>query len=265
MRKRFRILPAALCLAALWPALAADDAYRALPVKAVLFPMREAVLSSRIDGVIIRYRFAPGERFKEGEPLLELDRQERENQFKRAAAALKEGRGNLDFARKQLEDFSVLFKESLQSELEVKRKELELQIAESRFDTAEAERDNAALQLTYCTLKAPFAGRVEKILTREFETVRNGQPILSIIDDNRLLAVLHLPSADLPKIGLEDPVRLRINETGTVASGVVHEIAARADHRSETFEIKALIDNADHILTAGMSGVLQEISKDAGE
>ena len=253
MRKRFRILPAALCLAALWPALAADDAYRALPVKAVLFPMREAVLSSRIDGVIIRYRFAPGERFKEGEPLLELDRQERENQFKRAAAALKEGRGNLDFARKQLEDFSVLFKESLQSELEVKRKELE------------AERDNAALQLTYCTLKAPFAGRVEKILTREFETVRNGQPILSIIDDNRLLAVLHLPSADLPKIGLGDPVRLRINETGTVASGVVHEIAARADHRSETFEIKALIDNADHILTAGMSGVLQEISKDAGE
>ena len=247
MRKRFRILPAALCLAALWPALAADDAYRALPVKAVLFPMREAVLSSRIDGVIIRYRFAPGERFKEGEPLLELDRQERENQFKRAAAALKEGRGNLDFARKQLEDFSVLFKESLQSELEVKRKELELQIAESRFDTAEAERDNAALQLTYCTLKAPFAGRVEKILTREFETVRNGQPILSIIDDNRLLAVLHLPSADLPKIGLGDPVRLRINETGTVASGVVHEIAARADHRSETFEIKALIDNADHI------------------
>lgn len=158
-------------------------------------------------------RFAPGERFKEGEPLLELDRQERENQFKRAAAALKEGRGNLDFARKQLEDFSVLFKESLQSELEVKRKELELQIAESRFDTAEAERDNAALQLTYCTLKAPFAGRVEKILTREFETVRNGQPILSIIDDNRLLAVLHLPSADLPKIGLGDPVRLRINET----------------------------------------------------
>ena len=119
--------------------------------------------------------------------------------------------------------------------------------------------------MTYCTLKAPFAGRVEKILTREFETVRNGQPILSIIDDNRLLAVLHLPSADLPKIGLGDPVRLRINETGTVASGVVHEIAARADHRSETFEIKALIDNADHILTAGMSGVLQEISKDAGE
>ena len=83
MRKRFRILPAALCLAALWPALAADDAYRALPVKAVLFPMREAVLSSRIDGVIIRYRFAPGERFKEGEPLLELDRQGKPVQARR--------------------------------------------------------------------------------------------------------------------------------------------------------------------------------------
>ena len=256
MRKRFRILPAALWLAALWPALAADDAYRALPVKAVLFPMREAVLSSRIDGVIIRYRFAPGERFKEGEPLLELDRQERENQFKRAAAALKEGRGNLDFARKQLEDFSVLFKESLQSELEVKRKELELQIAESRFDTAEAERDNAALQLTYCTLKAPFAGRVEKILTREFETVRNGQPILSIIDDNRLLAVMNVPLNDVALTTVGNPVVVSVSGMDRKAKGTVYEVAPQADHRTGTVRIRVLIDNGDGKLRAGMTGEL---------
>ena len=265
MTSRIRIIFPAVCLSALCLSAPADDAYRALPVKAVFFPMREAVLSSRIDGVITRYRFAPGERFNGGDTLVELDPQERENQLRRADAALKEGRGNLEFSRKQFEDAVTLFKESLQSELEVKRRELELQIAQSRFETAEAERDNAALQLSFCTVKAPFPGRVEKILTREFENVRNSQPILAVIDDNRLLAVMHLPSADIPRIRLGQPVAILVKETGTVARGVVHEIAARADHRSETFEIKALVDNTSRKLTAGMSGVLQKSGKDDGK
>ena len=77
--------------------------------------------------------------------------------------------------------------------------------------------------------------------------------------------VIMVIAEDLTVIVENERYLLHPGDIMVIPSGVVHEIAARADHRSETFEIKALIDNADHILTAGMSGVLQEISKDAGE
>ena len=220
-------------------------------VKAVLFPFREAVIAARAESTLLPYRFKLGEPFKAGEVLTALD-------DSRYALEVRRATEQADFARAVFEDRKQLRAKNFTSDHELKKAEFDLSVAESSLA-------DAKLNLSYCTVKAPFAGKLAEIRTQEYETVRPGQPLFRIIDDNRLLAVLHLPSADLPKIGLGDPVRLRINETGTVASGVVHEIAARADHRSETFEIKALIDNADHILTAGMSGVLQEISKDAGK
>ena len=82
-------------------------------------------------------------------------------------------------------------------------------------------------------------------------------------ENGKLLAVMNVPVSAPRTIGTE--LSFRFAGHPDVVKGKVFEVSPRADHRSGTIEIKALIDNADHILTAGMSGVLQEISKDAGE
>lgn len=106
---------------------------------------------------------------------------------------------------------------------------------------------------------------MEKLLTREFETVRSGQPLISIIDDNQLLAVMNLPTAELPKIKIGIPVTFKVHENGKTVTGSVFEIAGRADHRSETIEIKVLIDNAEHHFSAGMSGTLMKVGDGNGK
>ena len=145
------------------------------------------------------------------------------------------------------------------------KSELDAKVGAERYQTAQINYADALLQLAFCTIRAPFDGTVEKLLTREFETVRSGQPLISIIDDNQLLAVMNLPTAELPKIKIGIPVTFKVHENGKTVTGSVFEIAGRADHRSETIEIKVLIDNAEHHFSAGMSGTLMKVGDGNGK
>ena len=57
-----KVLPSLILLLAFLVLPAADMTYDSLPVKVVLFPFREAILSTQIDGVVVKYNFRGGER-----------------------------------------------------------------------------------------------------------------------------------------------------------------------------------------------------------
>ncbi len=243
----------------------AEMSYDSLPVKVVLFPYREAVLSTQIDGVVEKYNFRPGAPFRKDAVLLKLNDTKYNNDLLRMRSLMKEAELNAAYAKQKWEDNKRLFKEDLQSEIEVVKSELGASVSAERVQSARINYADAMLQLAFCTIKAPFDGRVEKHLTREFETVRSGQPLISIIDDNQLLGVMNVPTTWLPKIRIGIPVTFKVNETGSVVTGSVYEIAGRADHRSETVEIKVLLDNAGHRFSAGMSGTLLKVGDGNGK
>lgn len=260
-----KVLPSLFLLLAFLVLPAADMTYDSLPVKVVLFPFREAILSTQIDGVVVKYNFRGGERFKKSDVLLKLDDKKYNNDLQRMRSLMKEAELNANYTRQKWEDNKRLFKEDLQSEIEVIKSELDAKVGAERYQTAQINYADALLQLAFCTIKAPFDGTVEKLLTREFETVRSGQPLISIIDDNQLLAVMNLPTVELPKIKIGIPVTFKVHENGKTVTGSVFEIAGRADHRSETIEIKVLIDNAEHHFSAGMSGTLMKVGDGNGK
>ena len=260
-----KVLPSLFLLLAFLVLPAADMTYDSLPVKVVLFPFREAILSTQIDGVVVKYNFRGGERFKKSDVLLKLDDKKYNNDLQRMRSLMKEAELNANYTRQKWEDNKRLFKEDLQSEIEVIKSELDAKVGAERYQTAQINYADALLQLAFCTIRAPFDGTVEKLLTREFETVRSGQPLISIIDDNQLLAVMNLPPAGLPKIKIGIPVTFKVQENGKTVTGSVFEIAGRADHRSETIEIKVLIDNAEHHFSAGMSGTLMKVGDGNGK
>lgn len=217
------------------------------PVKAVLFPFREAVISARIDSTLESCGFQPGEAFESGAVLARLD-------DRRFALDEKRSVEQFEYAKAVYEDQKKLHDQNFTSDFELKKREFEFRVAESSL--AEAR-----LNLSYCTIEAPFAGRVEELLTREFETVRAGQPLFRIIDDNRLLAVMNIPVSRLPEYPPGAEVTILLPENKLVASGKIHEIMPRADHRSGTIQIKALVENPKRLFTAGMTGELADARK----
>ena len=211
-------------------------------VKAVLFPFREAVIAARAESTLLPYRFKLGEPFKAGEVLTALD-------DSRYALEVRRATEQADFARAVFEDKKQLRAKNFTSDYELKKAEFDLSVAES-------SRADAKLNLSYCIVKAPFAGKLAEIRTQEYETVRPGQPLFRIIDDNRLLAVMNVPLNDAALTTVGNPVVVSVSGTDRKAKGTVYEVAPQADHRTGTVRIRVLIDNGDGKLRAGMTGEL---------
>ena len=211
-------------------------------VKAVLFPFREAVIAARAESTLLPYRFKLGEPFKTGEVLTALDDSRYVLEVRRATE-------QADFARAVFEDKKQLRDKNFTSDYELKKAEFDLSVAESSLA-------DAKLNLSYCTVKAPFAGKLAEIRTQEYETVRPGQPLFRIIDDNRLLAVMNVPLNDAALTTVGNPVVVSVSGMDRKAKGTVYEVAPQADHRTGTVRIRVLIDNGDGKLRAGMTGEL---------
>lgn len=211
-------------------------------VKAVLFPFREAVIAARAESTLLPYRFKLGEPFKAGEVLTALD-------DSRYALEVRRATEQADFARAVFEDKKQLRAKNFTSDYELKKAEFDLSVAESSLA-------DAKLNLSYCTVKAPFAGKLAEIRTQEYETVRPGQPLFRIIDDNRLLAVMNVPLNNVALTTVGNPVVVSVSGTDRKAKGTVYEVAPQADHRTGTVRIRVLIDNGDGKLRAGMTGEL---------
>ena len=211
-------------------------------VKAVLFPFREAVIAARVESTLLPYRFKLGEPFKAGEVLTALD-------DSRYALEVRRATEQADFARAVFEDRKQLRAKNFTSDHELKKAEFDLSVAESSLA-------DAKLNLSYCIVKAPFAGKLAEIRTQEYETVRPGQPLFRIIDDNRLLAVMNVPLNDVALTTVGNPVVVSVSGMDRKAKGTVYEVAPQADHRTGTVRIRVLIDNGDGKLRAGMTGEL---------
>ena len=235
-------------------AQAADDHMETTRV--VFFPYREAILSSRIDGIVLENKLIIGQKFKRGDLLVTLDPTHYQIEIERVNAAIAEQIILHKFAKDALVIQEDLYKQSMTSELEIKKAKLEVDTAEARIKATQVNLKDAQTQLSYCRILAPFDGRIEEINTRSFETLRAGQPLMKIIDDNQLKATMFVPVSMLDKLkpGTEVSVTCTDTKPALTLKGVVYEIATHADHRSNTIEIRVLVPNKDGKVTAGMIG-----------
>jgi len=228
-------------------------------VKVVLFPRREAVLVSQIDGTVSKYFFLPGQPFKEGDCLLAFDDTPFKLDLDRVTARRQEIEVQLKLAQETYLSQKKLFEQDFQSKLEIQKREAEVETLKARLKAVQADCAEAALRVGYCRRRAPFAGRIEQIMCREHETVRTGQPLFRIIYDRELLAVMNIPLSDLKPVGTE----LAFLFDGKRVTGRIHEISPQADHRSGTIEIKALVSNVEGALSCGMTGELVNAARGA--
>ncbi len=257
MRASAALLAVLLLSGALFfPASAQDSASGAAPLKAVFFPFKEAVISSMVASKVARYKFKEGERFAEGETLALLDDRHYRQAKLKADALFAEAKANLAFTEENFKRNSELFARSAVGKMELEQSRLDRDAANAKLQFAEAGMKLAALDLEACEIKAPFAGRFAKRSLKESEFVQAGQPVLEILDDAKLLAVMHMPSDRRRSLKTGDEFKFKVDETGALCKGSVYEIGGRIDYESRTFEVKVLIDNKDGSLAAGMSGSL---------
>ncbi|MFC4236916.1 efflux RND transporter periplasmic adaptor subunit [Thalassospira xianhensis] len=201
----------------------------------------ETTLSSKMAGTLEKISVGLGQRIEEGTNLAQFDCREATARARVAEAELQMTRQNLS-AREDLRDLNAAG-------------DLEVAMAETEVRKAEGARILANVQTSYCTVKAPFSGKVAKVYARSYQTISAGTPLFDIISDGPLKIRLNVPSVMLPHLAVGVPLNVDILETGTTYPATIKSINSRIDAIAQSIELEATLDQVYPELTPGMSGI----------
>lgn len=209
-------------------------------IRVLLVGNIETTLSSEINASIRRLPVDLGERFKKGRLLVEFDCRLPRAQLDKAEAELQAARKTYE-ANLKLQEYEAI-------------SQLEVAVAEAAVLKAKADVAFSKAQVSLCTVRAPFTGRVVNVHASLYSSVGSGTPLLDIIDESELTMQLHLPSMWLKDLRQGKQFQVRIDETGREYKAEIQRISAKVDPISQTIQVSARIIDKDKDLLAGMSG-----------
>lgn len=206
----------------------------------VLKAKAQAELSSQLSGKIADVPLAEGDSFKKNQPLVVFDCTVQQAQLEQAKVTRR--------AKKSLYD--------AQQRMHKAKAVSDVELADSQAELAKAQAELTIKQHTVdlCQIKAPFAGRLVKRHVYPHETVRQGQVLVEVLDNQNLDIELIVPSSWLAWLQAGEPFTLFVEETGDSYRAHVTRVLPQVDAVSQSVRLLGKLDQQNEKLISGMSG-----------
>jgi len=221
--------------------------------------IEEIDIRARVEGFLESVHFDDGDFIKKGQLLFIIDPKPYKAAVENARGRLGKHQAQLERAEKEYQRNLTLFKQNAASEANVVKWKSEVAESRSSVVSAQAALDKARLDLGYCTIRSPIAGRISRkrvdvgnlvgasehtLLT----TIRKSTPIYAYfsINERELLRVMKMAreegiTADKPdKIPLELALA---NETGFPHNGHLDFADSTVDPGTGTVELRGIFPN----------------------
>lgn len=207
-------------------------------IAALILASEETILSSQMAGRIRQVKVGLGDEAKAGASLIEFDCGEQRAQYEAAEAEYR-GARETHVARLKLQALGAAG-------------ELEVTVAAANADKARSQVTLRRSQLAYCTVDAPFRGRVARLRVKSAESVQSGQPLVDLVNPTSLKAQIFVPAAWV--VWLRPGAPLTISANGQSFRATVAKLNSRIDGVSQQLELEARIEEGEG-LVPGMIGV----------
>lgn len=180
-----------------------------------LMPERETLISAEVGGRVVSVadRFKVGERFEEGEVLLEIDAADYRAAMASAGAEVANAKLAIAqeraMAAQALRDWKVLGSKGEAGELVLRKPHL--LSAEARLEAAEAAQAKAERDLQRATVRAPYACQIKSTRTEKGAFIGAGSPLAEVFSTGDLEVRLAVDLGDFAYVKVGDdevPVRL---------------------------------------------------------
>lgn len=210
---------------------------RELTLNGDIKPNQQLSVRTRTDGML-EMIVESGTRVSKGEVIAILSIDDREVQRAQADAQVKKAQSDFD-ATKQLVDKNLSSRSQLKA-------------VEAQLEAARAQLRRVTFDIENTRLTAPVNGVVNQRFIEQGSYVSAGNPVLEIIDNDPLLAIVNVQQSQVHRLKLDMPATVRIIG-GEQRQGKVSFIAPIANPQTRTFRVEVTIPNKEQPLPSGMS------------
>jgi len=162
-------------------------------------PVRSSTVRSQVAGTLQKIAIREGQDVREGELLFEIDPRPFRNALQTAEADLERLKVQLETARAQVERYRTLIASQMVSKEQFQKLVDEVRGIEAEL---EARVNTARVQLEYCSIRAPIAGRTGNINVDEGDLVRanDAGTLVTIHQLNPIYVTFGVPQQHLAAI-----------------------------------------------------------------
>ncbi len=203
---------------------------------------RSVDVKAQIAGRIVAVPAAEGALVNAGATLCEVDQEDRKLRLQQAKAGLKQATIEYQGARK-------LEQGGYQSELAIAK-------AKTRLESARVALERSTLDLDNLSIKAPFAGIVERRPVEVGDFVQPGQFCAQVVELNPLKVAAEITEQEIGKVSLARGAQLTL-ASGQTLSGAISYLSRQANPVTRSYRIEATVANPQLRFLAGMSGGLK--------
>jgi len=215
-------------------------------------------VKSRVDGQVLSVAYTEGQAVKQGDVLLRLDPADFNAKVAQAEAVVAKDQAQLAKAHADLERYQGLKARGFVSDEKVNEVSTNEAAAVATLKADQAALELARLQLSYTTIRAPFAGVVGARLVFPGSTVKINDTALAVVNRiDPLYITFAVPERHLQGLRnaiSQGPLNVRLTLPGSKNAGF--EAKARfidnaVDATTGTIQMKAVLDNKQAKLTPG--------------
>jgi RND family efflux transporter MFP subunit len=210
------------------------------PFPVVFEARQKAVLSAERAGSLTSLKADVGDTVKKGAVVAQVDLGE-------AALRKKRGEVALQHLDKQIQELTQLNQRGLATNEEVQKVRMER-------DVTQADVQIYKRQIAQSTIRAPFSGMVVRRHVEAHEWVTAGQPVLDMVNLDRIRAIANLPAHIAVRLKKGDTHTLYVHDLEAELKGTVDAVAPEVDERSNTAQVIWSVDAGDRRLLPGMKG-----------
>lgn len=221
-------------------------------------PIRTVTILSRVTGQLEKIGFLEGQNVAKDEVLFTIDSKPFVEKIREAESRLAVHRANLEFQRAEARRYAGMVGEGTVSESDIEKTRSDALATEALIRADAACLAQARLDLSYCTIRAPFAGRTGCRLMHEGAIVEANTTALTVINQMTPIHVrFAVPERHLAAVQhymKQHPLEVLAStkeKADTALSGRLVFVDNAVDAATGMISLKAEFENPNHILWPG--------------
>jgi len=220
-----------------------------------ILPIQQTNIYSRVTGNIQKLYADIGDYVSAGKTLALIDQSTFVQSLKQNEGLLNQAKATLLNNQVNYERLRILFEKGLTSKGDLDNAETLVKVSEAQVQTAEANYNNARLQLSYCSISAPFGGYIIKKFLDQGSLVSSGtsNSIFLLANISKLKIMVNVLEKDIPLLDNVKNVTIKTDAyPNEEFQGIFKKMSQSVDLSTRTMPVEVDIDNRGNLLKPGM-------------